>query len=295
MIVTADKTYASVQDYHNDHERASTTMLKLLDESPAKFYARYVAKTLPFVDSDALRIGRMFHVFSLQPRQFGELCPVMPAYHLDIANVTKSGKQSSSKSTDYYQRRVDEFELAHAGKDIATADDMDLMNAMHLAMMSHDDARWMLAAGDSDCEREFIHRWENILPRRAMLDFVMPTHHIIADIKTMRMAPTPRNFAKVCAEDRWYLQDANYTEAAEDAFGPGPWRFVFICVSKEPPHEVAVHELTQADKERARIRLVELLEELAERRATNNWLAPWQRGVIETPLPSYTWNSTFEE
>lgn len=289
MIVTPEKTYASVQDYHADHERASTTMLKLLDDSPAKFHARYVAKTLPFDDSDALRLGRMFHVFSLQPRQFGELCPVMPAYHLDIGNVTKSGKQSSSKSTDYYQRRVEDFELSHSGKDIATADDMNLMSAMHLAIMSHDDARRLLT--DCDGEREFIHRWENILPRRAMLDLALPGCHIIADIKTMRMAPTPRNFARVCAEDRWYLQDANYTEAAEDAFGPGPWRFVFICVSKEPPHEVAVHELTQADKERARIRLAELLEELAERRATNNWLAPWQSGVIESPLPPYTWTA----
>lgn len=282
------EAYASVADYHADHERVSTTMLKLLDESPAKFHARYIAKTLPFKDSPELRLGRMFHVLTLQPHLFHSLCPQMPPFHLDLANVTATGKRSSSKSTTYYQNAVAAFEAEHAGKDICTDDDLMLMQNMRQAMSMHDDVRPLLF-DELGGVREVINRWHNILPRRAMLDFVRTDCHIVADVKTMSEAPTPRAFAKACAKWRWYLQDANYTEAAEDAFGPGPWRFVFICVSKEPPHEVAVHELTQADKERSRIRLVELLEELAERKASNNWLAPWQSGVVESPLPPFTW------
>lgn len=276
--------------YHSDTSAVSQSQLKVLDASPAEFYARFVAGTLRDKDSPDKRLGRCIHAKILQPDLFNSLCPMMPDFHLN-GNVDAKGKPSTSKSTSYYQEHKREFELANAGKDIIDADEYALVRDIANAVWRHEDAHAILSANG---ENEVQHRWEDRIKRRGMMDADrVQSLGIIADVKTMTGTPDGASFSRNAAQWKHYIQAPYYLDLANDLHGLGDYRFLFICVNKQPPHEVAIHELTTSDMVRGEDRVETLVSELLERRESGNWQAPWQRGITETPLPAWVWSNFY--
>jgi hypothetical protein len=233
--------------------------------------------------------------------RFNELCPRMPAYEHDPENCKKSkttkagkvtgGERTHSKSTEYYQTKKAEFEADNAGKDVIDDAEYGRIVAMDNAIWKHPDAAEIL--GNSD-ENEVIVRWEDRIPRRAKMDGPRPKLGIIADLKTIVGRPTPINFARNAAKFRWYIQQPFYLDAMTDFYGASDWRFLFILVGQDAPHEVAIHELPAGDAEWAEERTEKLVTELIDRRERDDWQAKYQRGVNVTPLPGYVKSDYWE-
>lgn len=292
-------------EYHNDREWTSQSMIKSLDESAATFAARYIHGTLVDKDTKAKKLGRVVHGYTLQADEFSELFPIMPRYELDAGNVTKDKipKRTASKSTEYYKTKKKEFFEQNASKDII--DDFLLLKARAIrqAIGEHPDAVTILENADAF---EVVHRWiDRGLKRRCMMDIPAPAIGVIGDIKVMAGPPTTINFARHSAKFRWWTQAPWYLRAADDKYGPGECtRFVFICVNAEPPHQVACHEFDDeidsswslnkglSDLDWAKERVEELVDELLARRAANDWTDRWARGINKVPLPRYS-RSTF--
>jgi hypothetical protein len=280
-------------DYHRDYSHLSQSMLKVLDESPAQFHARFIAQTMEDEDTADKKLGRVIHAFMLERDRFDELCPRMPAFESDPENVTKGtekrpGKRSYSKTTDYYQTKKKEWEAQHAGCDSIDDETYAQVIAIEQAIRKHDDALAILTAKG---EHEVVHRWHDRVDRRCKMDIVRPRNAVIADIKTLIGPPTPLNFARACAKFRHWLQPPYYIDAADDLYGPQDWRFLFICVNKNEPQEVAIHELTSDDADWAEKRVEDLVTEYMARMETGNWQADWQREINVVPLPSWVKSS----
>jgi len=281
----------STADYHQEYDRVSQSMLKVLDESPSLFEASYITRTYKRPDTADQKLGRVVHAYVLQRDRFDALCPIMPDFHLD-GNVDSKGKPSISKSTTYYQERKREFEAANAGLDIIDADELATVKALAEAIWSQPEARAILEAQG---ENEVVHRWFDRVDRRCMMDAPRPGLRVCADIKTIQGRPTCRNFATTAAKFRWFLQAPFYLDAMNDLYGPDERRFLFIVVGKAPPHEVAIHELDNrvkakdglTDHEWAEKRVEDLITDLIRRRITGDWTANYQQGINATPLPSY--------
>jgi hypothetical protein len=289
---TLQSDIGSTATYHADNTHESQSRLKVLDESAALYHAMFIARTIRRVDTPDQKLGRCAHARILQPELFADLCPIMPAFENDSENVTKTGKRSTSKSTDYYQNRKAEFEKENAGRDVIDAWEFETIREIGNAVWSHEDARFIL---ESDVENEVVHRWHDRINRRCMLDAPRPNLHIVADFKTMTGPPTTLNFARNAAKWRWWIQASWYRRAAIDLYGPGNWRFLFICVNKQPPYQVAIHELDDrsthnylSDQEWADHETERLVTDLICRRENGDWLDNFQRGVNKVPLPKWT-------
>ncbi len=283
--------------YHADDTHESQSRLKVLDESASLYEATFLTRTIRDKDTPDKLLGRCLHAKVLQPDLFTRLCPIMPDYHLDGCNVTDKGKPSTSKSTKYYQDRKHEFEQDNAGRDIIDADDLVQLRDMANAIWRHGDAHAILSSSE---DNEVVHRWHDRINRRCMMDAPRPGIGVIADIKTVTGPPTTLNFARNAARWRHWIQAPWYLDAAADLYGPGEYRFLFICVNKLPPYQVAIHELDDAetaggdvpDLVWAENRTEELVTELIRRRETGDWTDSWQRGINKVPLPKFL-RSTF--
>ncbi|GAG53449.1 unnamed protein product, partial [marine sediment metagenome] len=92
--------------------------------------------------SKALSLGTMVHLAMLQPEEFPRRYSVMPAFDLDVANLTKDGKEPKSpKATGYYRGKAAEFE-SMCGRDgitIVAQDDYDTAYHIGHNIRNHDD------------------------------------------------------------------------------------------------------------------------------------------------------------
>jgi exodeoxyribonuclease VIII len=264
-----------MDNYYDDYEHISQSMLKVLAESPAKFHAQFIAQTMTQPETEAMRFGRKFHSAVLEPDDFCKRYVVPPK----LDRRTTDGK-----------KRWAEWCAEHKGCEAIEADELLTLTAMQQAILGHKDARNLWAAVG---EVEKPIRWEDRVKRKAKLDKIIPSMGIIPDFKTIA-DPSPRGFASAAAKWGWYLQASWYKDAAWHETGDD-YRFVFICVGKEPPHEVALYELTDDDAEWSDVRTEQLVTELIIRQEKNDWLADWQQGdPLQIALPAWIRSTYYE-
>lgn len=262
-----DPLTGEVIDYYDDHEHISQSMLKVLAESPARFNALYVAQTMTQPETEAMRFGRKFHSALLEPDDFRKRYVVPPK----LDRRTTDGK-----------KRWAEWCAEHKSCEAIEADELLALTAMQQAVLNHKDARDLWASAG---EVEKAVRWEDRIKRKAKLDKIIPSMGIVPDFKSIA-DPSPKGFASAAARWGWWLQASYYPDAAFELTGE-VYRFLFVCVGKEPPHEVGIYELTQDDQEWADNRCEELVTEYIRRRDSDDWSAGFQTGVNTVPLPRW--------
>jgi hypothetical protein len=264
-----------MDSYYDDYEHVSQSMLKVLDASPARYHALYVARTMEQQTTEAMRFGSMFHCAMLEPWQFKASYAVPPK----CDRRTTVGKQTYAT-----------WCAENGDKTPVDADDFCTLIAMQAAVLKHSDAALMLQA-DGPVEKPI--RWHDRILRKAKPDKLIPGMGIIADVKTIA-DPSPRGFASAAAKFGWYLQASWYKDAAWHETSDD-YRFLFICVGKERPHEVAIYELTDDDAEWSDVRTEQLVTELMIRQEKNDWLADWQQGdPVQVPLPTWIRSNFYE-
>lgn len=255
--------------YHALDGHVSASMLKVLAESPLKYFHRYVSGDLDGVETDAMVFGRAFHAAILEPDLFQETYVVAPKFD----RRTTVGKQGWA-----------EWQAANRDKQSLDADTFGTLLTMQAACRKHATLAKLL---DMYGSVEQSIRWFDRIDRKAKPDKVLPDVGVILDLKSVAH-PAPHGFAGAAARFGYWIQAPWYLDAVREKFPDVEnWRFLFAAVGKERPHEVGVYELTFDDLEWAEQKCERLVTELIGRTASGEWRAAWQQEITECPLPKW--------
>ena len=250
-------------DYHAS-PAISKSGLDKIAKSPAHYRA---AKEAPAETTDAMVIGSAFHDYILLPEIFQTAYTVLPE---DFNGRTKDGKS-------YLET------IKASGQTILKAEWLKDIQGMAAAVAAHPKAAALLSGGHSEVSM-FWQDANTGLDCRCRPDHINPAG-IIVDLKSTLDA-SPAAFAKSCANLRYHVQDAFYSEGYYQAAGTWPRGFVFIAVEKTAPYAVACYTLDDVAKEKGRELYRQDLQTLHAAQANNRWTAYSQK--IETlTLPAW--------
>ena len=122
------------------------------------------------------------------------------------------------------------------------------------------------------------------LDLKCKIDFVCPSERLIIDLKTIS-DPSPYAWSWSAEDFGYHRQAAIYSDAMQAKYGE-PFRFLFGVVRSKEPYEAAVYELDAESINRGRSEYEALIEEYVNRKAKNDWLSEWQRGVFSINVPT---------
>ena len=251
-------------DYHA-HPAISKSGLDKIARSPAHYQA---AKSAPPESTDAMVFGSAFHDYILLPDVFEEAYTVLPE---DFNGRTKEGKALVAAIKD-------------SGQTVLKPEWMEAIKGMAAAVAAHPKAAALLTGGHPEVSL-FWQDADTGLDCRCRPDYINPAG-IIVDLKSTLDA-SPEAFAKSCAQYRYHVQDAFYSEGYHQATGTWPRGFVFIAVEKTAPYAVACYTLDDVAKEKGRELYQQDLQTLQAAQAANEW--PAYSDQIETlTLPAWS-------
>jgi exodeoxyribonuclease VIII len=271
--------------YYGDTDHLSASMLEDFRESAPLFGGRYITHTLPTrEETAAMRLGTLFHRHLLEPDRYAKTVKVC-----DLGSRTKgfAAEQADARSR---------------GLDLVNTEDYDLIAEMVRSILSHTVARKLLEQpGKNEC----AIRWEDSitgLPCKAKIDRLLDSG-IILDPKTLGEAirtsnPQSIKFAKSVLNYSYHIRAAHYLTGLE-ALGdagvitrpPGGFRYLFIAVSKEAPFEVGVYELDGEALDLGDMRRRDLMGELHQRAAAQDWSSRTATKIETLSLPRWAYSN----
>ena len=262
--------------YHSDFSRDSSSSLRLFEQSIEEYAAVRVYKTQPPREpTTIMRQGTMQHCYSLERDQFFDRYILAPS---GIDRRTKVGKEEWAS-----------FETSAAGKEVIGTEDMDACKAIHAGIMRNVKARLAMEA-EGEVEKRF--EWEHAgygkegvqVALKMRADKVTKTGLII-DLKVTDEI-TPDAWARKVANFAYHAQAACYLEGAGIAANvEGP--FLWIVVSRTPPHECAVYTPDETALIVGQRRNWTTYGELADRRFRNDWTGRWADKIHTIQLPRW--------
>lgn len=276
MIDTGILWLCSADEYHASLSEDSHSSLQTFRVSVERYAAERVYRTLEREPpTPAMQLGSLLHCMVLEPESLESRYVVRPD---GIDRRTKAGKEQWER-----------FEATANGKTIVTADDINLASAMRDGIMRNPHAR---AALEADGISEASLRWqcqETGCPLKCRLDRL---HHsgLVVDVKTTDDV-SPDGWSRTLHKFSYHCQAALYTEGIHQAFGESV-PFLFISVSKRPPHETCCYLLRTNALECGRQQNLRTLQELAGRRARNDWTGRWSDKIHEVDIPIYAYRGT---
>lgn len=261
-----------IEEYHR-HASVSKSQLDQFAKSPAHYLA---SLTTPRKETPAMRIGSIFHGMVLEPER------VKVAVAPVCDKRTKDGKATWAA-----------FCAEHAGAEIVTADEGEMLNGMAESIRKHPAASPLLS-GPGIVEGStfwFDERSGELC--RCRPDKYRQDLGIIVDLKTTEDA-SPEGFARSIWKYAYHRQAALYMDGVEAATGDIIKGFVFVAVEKSAPYAVGVYRLDMQGEEAGRVSYQSLLLDLADCKASHKFPAYSSR--IETiSLPAYAVKEVYNE
>jgi len=202
-------------------------------------------------DTAAMAKGRAIHCATLEPDEFPR--------RYTVWNGARRGKDWLA----FEEGATD------AGLEILTLAEYDDVLATRDAVRAHPDAARYLAAGHAEQTITWVDR-DTDLPCKARIDFITPgAGGVVVDLKTSRDIGD-RSFGKTTHDLLYHMSAAHYIAGMRAITGED-WRFVFIAVESNPPHDVRVGPLSEdaiycGEQEAAR-----LLRLVADCTASGEW------------------------
>lgn len=265
-------------EYHRREEISNSTLGDFL-ESPEYYHARHVAKTLaPKQPTDDTIFGDLFHDSVLMGIDGNAVeCPKEV--------LTKDGKRTGEA--------FKQFALENAGKSLLLPKDFARLKNMVDAVWAHPMAALLLDRRDAVVEQSVF--WEDSitgLKLRSRLDHRSLCRPVITDLKSTRHSSRV-GFARTIHDFGYYRQCAFYKEAAKALTGQ-EHHFIFVAVSKEPPHTVACYDLSERALTLGYEDMRAGLDALQEAYETNHWRSPGWDKVLSLDLPNWAYSNEWE-
>lgn len=130
----------------------------------------------------AMRFGSGVHGLILEPEVFEDRFVVMPDFHLEPGNVTKEGKPSESRATDYYKQKSAAFLAENSGREMLSRKQYDDALQCIEAVRECPDACEIIERAGANKEVTIEGVIEGV-PCKGRIDLMTPAE--VSDIKTM--------------------------------------------------------------------------------------------------------------
>jgi len=259
------------EEYFADTKHVSNSALKCFSASVPRYYQTYITREIRREESDALRLGKAFHLMVLEPSKALDCIARAPL----VDRRTIAGKAAW----------VD-FVKSSAGKTILTDDEYDLLTAMRDGILTNPTTREIL---ETPGMIETAFRWkceDSGLWCKGKTDLV--TTDFIVDVKTI---DSLENWSKHVANYGYHRQQAFYQSGdqhIERFYGRDSRKeFVFVVVEKQAPFEAAAFTLSPETVGAGRDENLNALLELANCMKKNNWKSRYYHRITETSLPRW--------
>jgi hypothetical protein len=267
---TVDIAPAKALDYHTDYDSGdSHSSLELFRESPAKYAAIRVFRAMQGdPPTSAMKVGQALHALLLEYDK--------PCQFVFSPTRKKASAPPIWNST-----------AAAVGETIGLSkSEMQQLSGMFLAIANEPDA-WNLVVE----QRGFNENvWPVIEPERLQLLKCKPDrvleNGLVVDLKTVDGAVDPLSWSRTLAKWGYHRQAAFYLDVLALA-GQKADSFVFVAVSKDPPHEIGIYLVDEESIEQGRRENRELLERLAACRRTGVWKHEWQGKILSVGVPRW--------
>lgn len=250
------------QKEYREAEGISRSELFKISRSPMHF--KYALENPE--DSPSLAFGRALHKYILEKDDFDNDFIILP----EINRRTKAGKE------EYERYQIEAF---NNGKELVGRNDMDVIIAMHEAVMSHPMASALLAG---EHERNFF--WtdaatgEKCKCRPDCLTEYDGSKYIVDYKSTDSCADG--DFERSCRRYGYKFQAGMYTEGVfQNTFEQHG--FAFVAQEKKPPFAVRVYFCTPEFVEQGYDQFRELIGIYHSCKGTGNWYG--YEGAMDTP------------
>ena len=271
-----------MSNYH-EIKALSNSSLSVLKRSPTEFYKRFITGETKGQESDAMLIGSAVHMLALEPERF------------DAEYVVLDGPiNKSKKPPGPYGRDTNAFrdwlalEMKQQTRKVLVREEFAESLAIAKAFQAHPEIMAIMASrAEKLFESEYSMEYEigdDKVEMKCKIDFVCPSERLIIDLKTTS-DPSPYAWGWSAEDFGYHRQAAIYTDAMEAKYG-GDFRFLFGVVRSKEPYEAAVYELDAESINRGSEEYSALIEEYIYRKANNDWLSEWQRGVFSINVPT---------
>lgn len=261
------------QQYHARPEISVHGLMKVLD-APAKFIEE---RTKPKDPTPAMRLGSLIHLAVLEPDRFKSDVAVLPD---GIDKRSKEGKAAWAQ-----------FQAKHAGKEIITADEVELLEAIASSVLSsqrHTRAARLLKTGDGISEGSMF--WTGHMGMRCKGRFdrftFIAERPVLIDLKKMKDA-SDSAMERSIAEWRYHMQAAFYI----DGFcmcrpDLPPPTYVIVAVEDDAPYLVNQKKISDAAIAEGRRLYRKGIEAYASCRESNNWPG-YADTILTAELPTW--------
>ena len=276
-----------MSDYHSI-KALSNSSLSVLKRSPTEFYKRFVTGEMKGQESEAMFLGSAVHMLALEPERFDAEYVVLDG---PINPTTKKPYGRDTKAFEKWM--LDQLGASNANgirnRKILIREEFSESLAIAKAFQAHPEiAAIMASRAEKLFESEYAMLWieddGSELDLKCKIDFVCPEARLIIDLKTTS-DPSPYAWGWSAEDFGYHRQAAIYSDAMEAKYGE-PFRFLFGVVRSKEPYEAAVYELDAESIQRGRVEYEALIEEYIDRKANNDWLSEWQRGVFKINVPT---------
>lgn len=129
-----------------------------------------------------------------------------------------------------------------------------------------------------------VHQDTGLL-RKARPDLWIPTAGLMIDLKTSRDA-SPRGFSKSIGEYGYHVQEEWYREVWQEAGGGEVEAFLFFVVESADPYQIAVYEIDEPARDKARGVIRQMLP-IMQACAATGFYPGYPSGVQSIGLPAW--------
>ena len=211
----------SMNDYHASNKSISNSLIKAMNDPSVSDYAAYrnhIKKDIVREEKKHFDIGAAAHMAILEPDIYADQVVVQP-----IEIKRRHGKV------------WDQFSEANADKLILTKNDHMQIDDYVNVIKSNKHAKRLLSGCSSEVSG-FRKDPKTGLIVRARADAINHGGKYICDLKFMENV-SPASFSKAVVNYKYYLQSYvyKYVFDVQD--------FIFVCISKTDPSEVAIYVL----------------------------------------------------
>ncbi len=266
--------------YHNGIG-VSNSQLCDFAVTPKKFYYNHVLGNKE-TGTEAMAIGDLVHKAILEPHLVHE------CYASDAEIIEKvleaDPKSKRPTATKLYKELLAEYESN--GKTILKDEHFEMMRKMVDAVYTHPRAKNMLSNGMAE-KCLYAKDPETGLIIRGKADFIL-IDGIIIDVKTTADA-SPEQFSGSIWNYRYHVQAAFYLHLAKLAIGAQFKDFVWICLEKKKPYDLAIYTPDAGTLDYGEQMFKKNLNELAKCYEKDVWPG-YSSNIEPISVPHWAWN-----
>jgi len=214
--LTIDGLYQITVPEYNASPAMRQSLLKEIHKSPKAF--KFKAEN-PFPSTPAMVLGTATHTMILEPDQAEDRIAIW------------SGASTRGKA-------YDEFAAKHEGKEILTKSMYEQARGMADSFASHPLTAGLLKGAETEASC-FWQDFATEIDCKARFDLVRDG--VLYDVKTT-VSATESRFHYSAKDFDYRSQAAWYLDGMAAVTGERWERFVFICIEKDPPHDIQLFE-----------------------------------------------------